>query len=406
MTAKAHLLGTHRTVPPAETVARLRPLMPALGITRLADVTGLDRIGVPVFQAVRPLSRSVSVSQGKGLDAVAARASALMEAAETWHAERAEVPLRLARERDLRVRGLPLVDTDALPRVAGSAYGPGSPILWAEGRGLGTGRPAWVPYEIVHTDYTLPLPAGSGHFLASTNGLASGNARDEAVCHGLCELVERDAVTLWFRLDARAQAASAVDLATVDDPACRGTIDRVRAAGLDLVAWDATSDLGVPAFLCLLLDAREPEVGHGGLGAGCHPAREVALLRALTEAVQVRMTYISGARDDIAAGEYSSGTRAERLATARRLAAHRAATGLEFRELPTRAHPDFAANLAWLLERLGAAGLDEPIVVDLSRPEIGVAVVRVVAPGLEGPDDHPSYAPGRRARGDVATERA
>jgi ribosomal protein S12 methylthiotransferase accessory factor len=214
-------------------------------------------------------------------------------------------------------------------------------------------------------------------------------------------------VTLWFRLDARAQAASAVDLATVDDPACRGTIDRVRAAGLDLVAWDATSDLGVPAFLCLLLDAREPEVGHGGLGAGCHPAREVALLRALTEAVQVRMTYISGARDDIAAGEYSSGTRAERLATARRLAAHRAATGLEFRELPTRAHPDFGADLAWLLERLGAAGLDEPVVVDLSRPEIGVAVVRVVAPGLEGPDDHPGYAPGRRARAlDAAAGRA
>ena len=74
---------------------------------------------------------------------------------------------------------------------------------------------------------------------------------------------------------------------------------------------------------------------------------------------------------------------------------------------PTRAHPEFDADLAWLLEGLGAAGLDEPVVVDLSRPEIGVAVVRVVAPGLEGPDDHPSYAPGRRARAlDAAAGRA
>ena len=64
-----------------------------MGITRLADVTGLDRIGVPVFQAIRPLSRSVSVSQGKGLDPDAARASALMEAVETWHAERIDRPL-------------------------------------------------------------------------------------------------------------------------------------------------------------------------------------------------------------------------------------------------------------------------------------------------------------------------
>jgi len=124
----------------------------------------------------------------------------------------------------------------------------------------------------------------------------------------------------------------------------------------------------------------------------------VALLRALTEAVQVRMTYISGARDDVTAGEYTSGARAERLAKARRLVTRRAAFARDFRDVPTRAHPEFAADLAWLMERLGDAGLHEPVVVDLSRPEIGVAVVRVVAPGLEGPDDHPSYVPGRRAR--------
>src|SRR5207249_2958495 len=110
LTAKGWWQGTHRTVPPAETVARLRPLMAGFGITRLADVTGLDRIGLPVFQAIRPLSRSVSVAQGKGLTADAARASALMEAVETWHAERIDRPLRLARERDLRAAGLPFAD--------------------------------------------------------------------------------------------------------------------------------------------------------------------------------------------------------------------------------------------------------------------------------------------------------
>ena len=165
----------------------------------------------------------------------------------------------------------------------------------------------------------MPPPPGSGAFLASTNGLASGNTREEAACHAVAELIERDAITLWYAQGPDRQAASALDPESVDDPACREVMDRCRAAGLETILWDVTSDLGVPAFQCLLIDARDSQ-GHGGLGGGCHPCREVALLRALTEAVQVRMTYISGARDDLAAAEYTTGARARRLAEARRLA--------------------------------------------------------------------------------------
>ena len=69
---KGYTSGTHRTVTPAETLARLKPLLPRMGITRLANVTGLDTIGIPVVMSVRPNSRSRSVSQGKGLDLDAA----------------------------------------------------------------------------------------------------------------------------------------------------------------------------------------------------------------------------------------------------------------------------------------------------------------------------------------------
>src|SRR5437660_11598458 len=79
--------GTHRSVEPAETLARVRPHMARMGITRLGNITGLDHIGIPVAVAVRPNSRSVSVSQGKGLDLPQAMASALMEASEGFHAE-------------------------------------------------------------------------------------------------------------------------------------------------------------------------------------------------------------------------------------------------------------------------------------------------------------------------------
>src|SRR6266513_3860017 len=79
--------GTHRTADPGETLARVRPHMARMGITRLGNITGLDRVGIPVAIAVRPNSRSVSVSQGKGLDLPQAMASALMEASEGFHAE-------------------------------------------------------------------------------------------------------------------------------------------------------------------------------------------------------------------------------------------------------------------------------------------------------------------------------
>ena len=84
---KSFRQGTHRVAAPIETLARVRPHMARLGITRLGNITGLDRIGIPVAIAVRPNSRSVSVSQGKGLDLPQAMASALMEANEGFHAE-------------------------------------------------------------------------------------------------------------------------------------------------------------------------------------------------------------------------------------------------------------------------------------------------------------------------------
>src|SRR6516165_9803382 len=92
--------GTHRLVTPSETLARVRPLAARMGITRLGNITGLDRIGIPVAIAVRPNSRSVSVSQGKGLELPQAMASALMEACEGLHAEEIG-PVRIAAYRDI-----------------------------------------------------------------------------------------------------------------------------------------------------------------------------------------------------------------------------------------------------------------------------------------------------------------
>lgn len=387
--------GTHRLIPPSETLANVTPLLPAMGITRVANVTGLDRIGVPVIMVTRPNARSIAVSQGKGLDLDAAKASGVMEAIEIYHAEHIQHPIKLASQSELR-SSHDHIDLDRLPKLRGSRYHADLPMLWIEGVNLLDNQPLWLPYETVHANFTLPSPPGAGCFSPSTNGLASGNHRLEAICHGIFEVIERDAVTLFHRSPGDLAAMQQLDLDTVEAPACREVLRRLDAAGLEIAAFDVTSDIGIPVFYATLLD-RHVEISHPGIGAGCHLAPEVALLRALTEAVQVRMTYITGARDDLSPDEFSTLGRTRKLDPVSAMMRENAPT-LSFDAV---AQPpigaSFAEDLSHVLDRLKAAGIDQVISVDLTRPDFGIAVVKMVIPGLEELDDHDGYVPGLRA---------
>jgi ribosomal protein S12 methylthiotransferase accessory factor len=399
--AKRYTRGTHRLCAPEETLERLRPLLAPMGITRIANVTGLDRVGIPVMMVVRPNSRSVAVSQGKGLTVAAAKASGVMEAAELWHAEHITKPLKLASYREMRVDHR-VADPDRLPRD-GDGFEPGLPILWIEGSDLIGGGSVWVPHELVSANYTLPLPAGSGCFQASSNGLASGNHRLEAICHGLCEVVERDAATLW-RLSGEARSRRAVDPATINDPECRELLVRFAAADLAVRIWDTTSDVGVASFCCLVAE-RSGEFADPEYGNGCHPTREVALLRALTEAAQARVTYISGTRDDYPVDAWEADYRRRRLDVlgSDLLIDTADPPTVSFDEVPSFTAPSLEDDLDWLLTRCRATGIDQVIAVDLGKEALGLPVVRVVVPDLEGPNDGVGgYTPGARARRLVA----
>jgi YcaO-like protein with predicted kinase domain len=395
---KVFFAGTHRLVSPEETMARVDPLLRVMGITRVADVTGLDTIGVPVVMAVRPNARSISVSMGKGLTLTAARASGVMEAIEHWHAEHVQLPVKIGSVQDLRLRHR-LVDLGGLPRLTVRAFHESVRLLWVAGMDLVTSTPTWVPFEIVHTDYSLPLLPATGAFVMSSNGLASGNHPLEAISHALCEVIERDASTLWYLSGPAHQRRARIDLSTIDDPECRAILEQVERADVRAFVWEITSDLGVPAFACTLVD-REPNPYRPIAsmdGFGCHPARAVALLRAITEAAQSRLTVITGARDDVrsrGAGPDQDIEQARRV-----LGDH----GAEEPQRSYRQAPDYAGDtvdddVAWLVDRVRAAGLHQIVAVDLTRPELGIPVARVVVPGLEPLYDIPGYVPGARAR--------
>lgn len=397
---KGFTAGTHRTRSPAATVAAFRPLMPALGITRLADVTGLDVVGLPVVQAIRPNARSVSVAQGKGLDRDAAAASALMEAIEAWHGERPAATLRWEQARALLRAGEDVARLADLPRRAGVEVRDDAPMLWCAGWDLLRGRPTWAPHACVAVDFVrdpreLPSP-----FIESTNGLAAGNDLLEAAVHALCELIERDATALFGLRPPAEQAACAIDLASVDDPACRAVLERFAAAELAVGVDEITSDLGVPAFACRIVDRPGgPRWAARGVarGFGCHLDPAVALLRALTEAAQARLTVIAGSRDDLSLEAYAAFADPQAIALA---VAQLDAAG-PTRRMPreSQASASFDDDLAVLLGRVRAAGCPQAVLVDLTRPEIGVPVARLVVPGLEGRFSGQAAGPRARARG-------
>jgi YcaO-like protein with predicted kinase domain len=184
---KAFTNGTHRASAPAETLSRAAPHLPAMGITRIANITGLDRIGIPVVVATRPNSRALSVSQGKGLDLDSAKASAVMESIESHHAEQIDLPLRLGSCTDVR-KTLKVIEIEDLQRPAVGVFDDTIELLWVEGCDLMSDENLWLPFEMVHTNFTVPKPTGTGCFYASSNGLASGNSLAEAISHAVCEL--------------------------------------------------------------------------------------------------------------------------------------------------------------------------------------------------------------------------
>ena len=360
--SKRFRLGTHRTCAPEDTWERIAPLLPRAGVTRIADLTRLDRLGIPVYQAVRPASRNLAVSQGKGATPAAARVSAAMEALEIWHAE------CLDGLRQTRLSLREMRSANPFP-LAGLRWQPGvqpfeaAPVSWVRAEPLGGGEPAWLPRQMVELDFRLPKAFEPRMFLKTSNGLASGNCREEALLHGLCELIERQGLARFLR-----DRKPAVPL----DPGPLGLIDRCRRAGARLAFWDATWEAGVPVIVC---EMALPDLPVTWRGSGCHPSPEVALSRALTEAAQSRLTYISGARDDLV---FEGWTGPPDHAWER---FEETGGGRQLSDLADLSTDGVGGDLDRVLERLGC----EAWAVDLTREEIGVPVFYAYVPGLEEP---------------------
>jgi len=283
----------------------------------------------------------------------------------------------------------------ALPETSLGSFNPDRKSLWVEAQDLLQNGAAWLPYELVHTDYTHPVIPQYGCFACSTNGLASGNHLLEASCHAICEVIERDAISVWHHLPSDVRTATRVVPETIADASCTDAMARIEEAGFDLALWETTTDVGVASFRCIIVEGGDRD-GHIGIGDGCHVDPAIAVLRSLTEAVQTRMTYISGARDDMTPDEFTSQSISHKCRFVRDLMCE-GKPQRSFEAAPGFASDDFARDLDWLLGQLDQAGCRQVLRTDLTRPEIGLSVVRIVIPDLEAPHDDYGYLPGPRA---------
>lgn len=364
---KAPGWGVHRECAAELTFARVLPFFGHLGITRLADLTGLDRIGIPVYNAIVPRANDVlSAYHGKGTTKADAMTSAVMEAVERLSGGLPLRPVAIAAYDELVAVGRRALRPGDLNLALLPQYRDDLPIYWLAGHDLLADEPILVPHGAV--SYVDTSGAPPCYALTTSNGLASGNSLEEAICHALCELIERDALTiaevagtrLGEILGSEVPAAS-LDPATLP-PRVQDLAARFADAGIELRLRWVTGDLGVPTVHAVAIEDGDPPRCHRGYGT--HPDVEVAVVRAITECAQGRAIDDPSAEPETPAPP--TGGRAVSVI-----------------DPPSYPSDDVAADLQLLLDRVRAGGLSHAIAVDVSPPQIPVHVVRVLVPGLE-----------------------
>jgi len=363
----ADVSGTLRTRYPEETWDLVRRILPEWGVTRVADLTDLDIVGIPVFSAIRPSAATVAVSAGKGATRLLAKISAAMEAVEVAVAERYRPEARVTAP--AAALDLPY-EVTALQLQRLSLVTQQARLEWAAARGLLSGADTPLPCDAIGLRGWAAEKWSPRKFVTSTNGLASGNDAAEACLHAVLELVEREAIAGFNALPIHERVY--LDLDSVADDANQALLESLRRAGMWCEVVLVPSLRGTSTFAAYLWHADMPDLY---VGSGSHVLPEIALSRALTEAAQSRLSIISGARDDVHPATYRLPCRSSRPAVAA------SAIKAPMPQAGTR-HPTIAAALTDVVAAIEQRTGQVVLVVEMARPGRSLSVCQVFAPGL------------------------
>jgi ribosomal protein S12 methylthiotransferase accessory factor len=407
--------GGYRVRSPQQTLDRFgHQVSPLTGVVRELRRFPTDTDLITVYAGMSPgsatptslaaLRRDHSAgSAGKGRSDAQARASALCEAIErlsgSYTGEEPRVRGTWAELRDQAVYPADLVQVSDAQYAAREAWNrEHSVFAWVperfdESRAIGW-TPAWsltedravyLPSAFCWYDY--PTEHGHRFCVGDSNGNASGNNPEEAIVQGFMELVERDSVAIWWYNRLRRPA---VDLDSFDDPYLRALLAEYARRGREVWALDLTTDLGVPVYAAVSRALHGPERIVQGYGAHCDP--RIALSRALTE-LNLMYALVTGGPLDFDHDPdnehwYQAATVANqpylRPDPALPATTLSAAGGWHSADLR-----DDVRHCAELVRRHGMRML----VLDQTRPDLELSVVKVVVPGLR--HFWARFAPGR-----------
>ncbi len=412
--------GGHRTRDAASVALDLhRWVDPILGVVRELEKVEVQETpdfhvylaggnpGQPAYSLADLGAGLRSRSCGKGKSDAQARASALAEAIErrsaVFQGDEARMPGSLATLGTRAVNPRTLVHFserqiesrdeinaqvgrrgDAMLEWIPPSFDPHAQIDWSPAWPIDGDEPLLVPTMFLYR--AMPVPPAGAFCMGDSNGTSAGSTVEEAVLQGAMELVERDAVAIWWynRLER-----PAVDLSHIADPYLERLHFEYERIGREFWVLDITTDLGIPVYAAISRRFNKP-AEEILFGFGAHLDSQVAVGRALTELNQMVAQDLQRPLGSRSAGPLGHWMATATLEECRYLAPRGTPLPLSTRRTP--AHDLLIEDVRWVARRLRSVGSDL-LVTDQTRPDIGLPVVKVVAPGLR--HFRPRFAPGR-----------
>jgi thioglycine synthase len=420
--------GLTRAKSVRETLNFIKPICSKIGVSRVSDITFLDKLYIPNYSAILPGTRdTIWVYSGKGGSKIEASASALMEAIERY-TSLSSYRIRYAVRgsfKELSRNNRVLNPAEVVEPVIKDYSDEHTESEFLEGVELLSEKEILIPAELALYKYPAKNPSVFAY--SHTNGLASGNCLEEAICHGLCEVIERDALsiadlcssTIAFNVlnniysfieksihiprERTRKAPWSHDF--VDDPSIFPDVDisdiakefepigrlkkRFDEAGIPLLIKNITQkEIGIPCFVASSVEWISGDYGYFVKGSGTHPDARVALVRAITELSQARAANIQGARDDLVKIKYEANDDIFRrkwqfMASSASKRFPDDQDVVSFSRIKSYTNEDILDDIKLILVRLRNAGIKKAVIVELTDPNIEIPVVRAVVPGLE-----------------------
>ena len=384
--------GTHRVIAPSKTIEINQDKLKKAGITRIADITDLDRIGLPIYTAIRPTAEegAISIYGGKGISKDHAKASAMMEGFERYSAERQDSDETIIATPNEIGRYGDYIDPKSLnlPKDFEKKDISDINLEWSKSKDIISGNEYYIPTNAIFHPYASDSNAES-LFKSNTNGLASGNILDEAILHGMLEVIERDA---WSIFELTHKNYAQIDIESIESELIIDIIDKFESEGIKIKLMDFTADIKIPTIAASADDTITKDAGLLTLGMGTHLDPEVAILRALTEVAQSRATQINGAREDTVRADFAREAGYERMKRINKYYFKDEEEKICLSDIENKSTSSITKDIEIVKNELTANDIEKILYVDLTRPEIDVSVVRVVIPEMEVYTIDPSRA--------------